>query len=78
MERLNPPRCFAFPAQTPKEKPRVSSLDPVSGLSGIVGIIVGVLLVAAVIQFVAGSLLHWLAVFAAIAVGIMAVRAIHG
>ena len=56
----------------------MSSLDPISGLSGIVGIIVAVLAVSAVIQFVAGSLLPWLPILLAIAVGLMAVRAISG
>ena len=54
----------------------MSSLDPISGLSGIVGIIVAVLAVSAVIQFVAGSLLHYLPILVAIVVGLMAVRAI--
>lgn len=56
----------------------VTSLNSDSSLPGIVGIIVAVLAVSVVIQFVAGSLLHWLPILLAIAVGLMAVRAING
>lgn len=56
----------------------VTSLNSDSSLPGIVGIVVAVLAVSVVIQFVAGSLLHWLPILLAIAVGLMAVRAING
>jgi len=56
----------------------VTSLNSDSSLPGIVGIVVAVLAVSVVIQFVAGSLLHWLPILLAIAVGLAAVRAIHG
>jgi Flp pilus assembly protein TadB len=62
----------------PRRNLLVTSLNSDSSLSGVIGIIVGVLVVSAVIQFVTHSLLHWVAVIAAIAVGIMAVKAING
>lgn len=49
-----------------------------SSLAGIVGIIIAVMAVSVVIQFVAGSLLHYLPILVAIVVGLMAVRAING
>jgi hypothetical protein len=56
----------------------VTSLNSDPSLPGILGIIIAVLAVSVVIQFVAGSLLHWLPILLAIAVGLMAVRAING
>ena len=56
----------------------MTSLNSDSNSSGVIGIIVCVLVVSTVIQFVAGSLLHWLPILLAIAVGLMAVRAISG
>jgi len=56
----------------------VTTLNYDSNSSGVIGIIVCVLVVSTVIQFVTGSLLHWLPILLAIAVGLMAVRATHG
>lgn len=56
----------------------MTSLDPIPGLSGLVGIVTGVLVVATVMTLLVDSLVHWLPVLLGLAVGIMAVKAING
>ena len=56
----------------------MTSLNSDSGLSGTIGFIVAVLTVAVVIQFVSGSLVHYVPILAAIVVGIVAVKTING
>lgn len=62
----------------PRRNLLVISPNSDSSLPGILGLIIAVLAVSVVIQFVAGSLLHWLPILLAIAVGLMAVKAING
>lgn len=54
------------------------SSDSIPGSSGIAAIIVGTLLVSLLITLLFGHVVHWLPVILAIAVGLLAVKAIGG
>jgi len=55
----------------------VSNLDSISGSSGLILIVTGVVLVAILITLITGYLAHWVPVAAGIAIGILAVKTIN-
>lgn len=56
----------------------MSSHDPIPGLSGLVAIAVGVIVVSMLMTLLVNSYLHWAPVILGLAVGLMAIKAIAG